>query len=585
MVDALLFDIGLVVVAATLLAFLAKAFKLQFIPMYMISGFIIGPLGLKLITNPQIIQTLSELGVAFLLFIVGIEIDFKRLKSIGSYATIGGFLQVLVSFLFSFMVSVLLGFTYMEAAFLGLILAFSSTMVVVKLLSEKEQLETMPGRMMLGILLMQDFLAILALSALIGFESFQSVFFVILKSLFLFGFAAFFKKIISPAIFRFVGKSPELLFLSSLSTVFAFILFSEALGFPIAVGAFLGGLSLTAYPYTLEIVSRMSSLRDFFAILFFVSLGMQIVLKNFLTFLFPITLFLFFIFIIKPLLIFVISLVFGYESITSFTTAINLAQISEFSLLLASLGVLSGLVSPSILSITAVLAMVSISLTPYFVEYSNKLYILLSKHFGIFNKFDSKGKLENLSPDNIKGHVILIGCHILGSGLIETLKNYHKKILVLDHNPETVKRLIKEGINAVYGDVKHMEILGKLGIKDAALIISTLPSLEDNLFLLEESRKMNPEVLIFLTANEIDDALVAYGRGADYVIIPKMLGRERTKQYIAQLFKAKGSKGCLFAIKDKQMKILQKENEIEFEDKHKSLYKIEMKKLLRSFKK
>ncbi|MCH7974135.1 MAG: cation:proton antiporter [Bacteroidetes bacterium] len=223
------FDIGIILIIATIFAFIAKSLKQPLIPAYILTGLIIGPL-LGLITNTDIIITLSEIGIAFLLFIVGLEINIKRLSDVGPIATIGGLTQILIIFTVSFLIVILLGFIQIEAIYLALIIAFSSTMIVVKLLSDKREMDTLHGRIIIGFLLMQDIVAIFVLSILTTLSEFTllTLFYSIIKGIFVFIIAAFAGKYLFPPIFSFAAKSQELLFIAAISVSFLFsILFNS----------------------------------------------------------------------------------------------------------------------------------------------------------------------------------------------------------------------------------------------------------------------------------------------------------------------------------------------------------------------
>jgi Kef-type K+ transport system membrane component KefB len=232
-------DIGVIMFVAAIFALIARAIKQPLIPAYILAGLIIGPV-LGLITNTHVITTLSEMGITFLLFVVGLEIDLDRLKNVGLVSTLGGTIQVLSLFVIAFVAALIIGFISVEAIYVGLIIAFSSTMVVVKLLADKRELDTLHGRIMLGLLLMQDIIAILALSMLTTLNDFSGTIFILslLKGASLFVVAWLASRYIFPKLFKFAAKSRELLFLLSIAITFAFSALFNYLNFSIAIGAF-----------------------------------------------------------------------------------------------------------------------------------------------------------------------------------------------------------------------------------------------------------------------------------------------------------------------------------------------------------
>lgn len=315
MPHSLLFELSFIIIFAAIFAFLIRLLKQPLIPAYIIAGILIGPVCLGLVQDKTLVLSLSEIGIAFLLFIVGLEMDIMKLKEVSLFSSLGGLLQVFFVFLLGFFAAILLGFTNIGAVFLGLIVAFSSTVIVVKILSEKREIDTLHGRIILGILLMQDIIAIVALLLLTAVNKFSSMTILItfFKGLFLFVIAWMSTHYILPKLFKFAAKSEELLFLSSLAVCFLFSLLAVISGFSIVIGAFLAGIIIARLPYNLAIISKISPLRDFFSIIFFVSLGIQLVFTRINLVLFGLAVFLVIVLLLKPLVVMILSSVFGYK--------------------------------------------------------------------------------------------------------------------------------------------------------------------------------------------------------------------------------------------------------------------------------
>lgn len=518
------FQIGIIIIIATILAFIAKFIKQPLIPAYVLAGLIIGPV-LKLITNTETIITLSEIGIAFLLFIVGLEINLKKLKDVGLVSSIGGLTQMLAIFTASFIIAMFLGFYSKEAVYIGLIIAFSSTMVVVKLLSDKKEIDTLHGRIVLGILIMQDILAILVLSALttLGDFSLLQLFLSLFKGAIVFLVAVAASKYIFPRVFEYCAKSQELLFISAVSVSFIFSMLFYSIGFSIAIGAFVAGVTLANLPYNLEIIGKVKSLRDFFAVIFFVSLGMELSFGILGDILIPLIIFMILAVIIKPLLIMFLCSFFGYKKRTSFKVALSLAQISEFSLIIVAQGLILGHIGQEIFSITVILAVTTIILTSYLIKFENGIYLRFSSYLDVFDKLT--GPYNHLEYIPRKKHEFIIcGYNRIGYSIVDKLKKMKKKMLVVDFNPEVIKRLIHDKIPCIYGDIGDIEILSRLNLRHAAMVISTAPSKRDNLLLIRTTRKENKHATIIVTSTHISKALELYDAGADYVIMPHLLG-------------------------------------------------------------
>lgn len=538
-------QLGVMIVVATLGAFVARVLKQPIIPAYILAGFLLGPV-LKLVSSTELIKTMSMAGIAFLLFIVGLELAIKKIRDTGKVVILGGIIQMLVVFAVGFAAALFLGMSTIEASYLGLIVAFSSTMIVVKLLSDNKQLETLHGKIIIGILLVQDVVAIVALSLLASFDAgtvgtagtgaLSSISWGVplVKAGGVFLFALLCSKYIFPVLFRFAAKSQELLFMAAVSACFFFSLLVYSLNISIAIGAFIAGLSLANLPYNLEIVSKVKSLKDFFSTLFFVSLGMSVVVSELRVVLLPLLVFVALVVILKPFLILLTTSFFGYTSKVSFTTALSLAQVSEFSIILAGSGLLLGHLSNELFTLTIVLAVLTMVGTSYFIQFDSRLYHLFSR---FLHPFDRVGKLKHLDfipHKELAPDAILIGYDRIGYSIFKTFQKMRYSFLVVDYNPDIIRRLASRKIPCLYGDISDDEILERINLAKAKLVISTVPSVEDGLMVLKKTRSVNHRAIVMVTANVISEALTLYAAGADYVIIPHLLGGERVAAIVEE---------------------------------------------------
>lgn len=524
--DIILSDLGLIIVSATILAHISRAIRQPLVPAYVFAGILIGPLGLKLITNHEVIRNLSELGIAFLLFIVGLELDLRRLRDVGVAASTSALVNAVIIFGSGFLISQALGYGSIQAAYIGLALSLSSTMVVIKILSDKKELETLHGRIILGVLLMQDVIAILALSVLASLSDFSTAALAqsVIYGIGLFSTAIVMSKYVIPTIFRYIAKSHELMFLTSLSFLFLYAKLSQMAGFSYAIGAFIAGLALAAFPYNLEVVGKIRSLRDFFAIVFFVSLGMEIWFADISGFIVPTLVFLLLVVIAKPLIFMLMTSIMGYGRRVSFLTGISLLQISEFSLIMAMTGLTNNHISTELFSMIALIGVISITLTSYSIKYDKQLYNIISERMLVFERFSKLDKSMEAVIEEPKGkHTIVCGCHRMGYSIAKTLEKLERDFLVVDFNPERVRLLIKEGLPCIYGDIGDIDVIDNLHLKKADLVISTVADEEDNMLLISETKFHNKDTPILVTANNIRQALELYDYGADYVIVPRML--------------------------------------------------------------
>ena len=555
----LLVQIGVVIIVATLFAFIAKLFRQPLIPAYIITGVILGPLVFGLINDLDLVKSLSEIGIAFLLFVVGLEIDIKKLKEVGWIASIGGLFQVLLVFLLGYYVSTSLGFKHEVSLYLGIALSFSSTMVVVKLLSDKSEIDTLHGRIILGFLLMQDLIAMIVLALMLGIGdgfSWLVLLPILIKSLVLLLLALVSSWFIFPRLFDFAAKSKEFLFLSSVTVCFLFALVADVMDFSIAIGAFIAGVALAPLPYATDVKGRVEPIKDFFATIFFVSLGVQLVFTGLGSMIELILIFLSFILFLKPLLIFILGILFGYSSQVSFTAGVYLAQISEFSLILISSALVLGNVSAPVFSLIVLLMALSVVTTSYFIEHAHSIYGFQKNFLEWFERF-SIVKREKLEYGNksIKKSAVLLGCGKMGMMFIETLKKLKQDVVILDNNPKVIQNLMTTKINCRYGDATSRVILESLNLKSVKIIISTIPDLKVNQFVLNYIKFINPEILVILTANRTKEVLDLYDLGADYVIVPRVISGSNISEMLLKVFKSKKNLGIL---REENLRVLEK---------------------------
>jgi voltage-gated potassium channel Kch len=244
--------------------------------------------------------------------------------------------------------------------------------------------------------------------------------------------------------------------------------------------------------------------------------------------------------ILKPLLILLMVSYFGYKEKPAFLTALSLGQASEFSLILFVMGLSLGHITGKLFSAVILVTIASMALTPYLIKYEKGIYKALSKYMGFIKEVGEQGKLEYV-PKKIKKDVILVGYDRLAYSIFKTLKKLKHKFLVVDYNPEVIKKLISKKIPCIYGDIGDLEILNRLDLKDAKMIISTIPDKEDSLTLIRKAKKVNRSVMMIVTASDVDDALDMYNAGAHYVILPHFLGGERVSLMLEEV-KGNGKK-------------------------------------------
>lgn len=563
MEQVLLLDLSIIIIAATVLAILAKLLKQPAILAYIIGGLAIGPFGLRLITDTELVQNIGEIGIALLLFVVGLELSIDRLRKVGAKATLIGLAEVLIIAGIGLLIALSFGFNYLEGVYIGLILAFSSTLVVVKLLSDKRELDTLHGRIMLGVLLVQDIIVIFAISILINSNfSFMAIGKTLVYGFGLLAIAMLMARYVLPLFFRKVAESAELLLLFSLSWCFVFAAVANLIGFSIVIGAFIAGLSLASFPYNFEIIGRVKPLRDFFVTIFFVTIGIQIIPTIDGSLVLPLIVFMVIALLLKPIIISAIVSRFQYTRRTAFLSGMGLAQTSEFSIILAMQGILLGHITNDLLSLVIIVTALTMLISTYFVKYNNKIYRRFAHIFLFYNK-KKMSELDN-TPKDLKNHIIVLGADRTGRRIINTLTELGKPAIIVDYNPEVIHSLMERGINCLCGDAEDTEILERLNTKEAYAVISTIPELEINKFIIKHIKKENYHVLFFSVADNTHDALVLYEMGADYVLVPQLLAGEK----ISDILRHFNKKEIIDILRIKQFNELERVRERELIEKH-----------------
>lgn len=520
-------EIGIVIIVASLLAMLAKFLKQPLIIAYIIAGIVIGPIGLAWIQSQEMIALFSELGIVFLLFIVGLQLDLRKLKNVGWQASLIGLAQVIFTAGIGFFIARMY-FSDLVSFYVAVALAFSSTVIVVKLLSDKNEINTLHGRISIGVLLIQDLVAIVILIFVSSIDNLSASLFLasFYRIIILFAIALIAYMFVMPYLFGKIGQSRELLLITALAWAFGMTILASYLEISTAIAALLAGISLAGTPYSIEVVGRVKPLRDFFVTIFFVALGMQVVVEPLKQYWVPITIFCLFVLLGNPFILYIVMKLLKYKPRTSFLVSVSMAQISEFSIVLVALGLGLGHLNQEIVSIIAVIATVTIGISTYFIIYDDWLY----RKFKFIFKVKSDEKLHFLPKKQYD--VILAGYNRIGYSIYNKFKSMKKSVLIIDYNPETIKELIDEGKPCVYGDVGDLEIIDKMNLKHAKMMISTVPDIYDNLLLIKKMKEANKAGVVIVTANTIEEALRLYESGADYVIMPHFLGGEHVSYLV-----------------------------------------------------
>ena len=535
----LLSSIGICVGAAALIAAVTWRFKQPLIIAYLATGVIIGPhIGLGWITNDESIRTVAEIGLILLLFVIGLEIDLRKMASGGAAVLLTGALQVPICVALGLGFFLLLGVGNAPhnyaLLYLAACMSLSSTLVVVKILNDKFELDTLPGRITLGVLVIQDLWAVGMLAVQPNILNPNLV--PLLGSLWrgavlvVAGFAL--AKYALPFLFRTVQKAPELILVSALAWCFFLAAAASLIGLSREMGALIAGVSLSTFPYNVDVVAKAVSIRDFFVTLFFVALGMQITIPSLQVLELSLAASIFVVasrVVVVPILY---ALRLGLR--TSILPAINLAQVSEFSIVIASLGVTLHQIGQDTLTVVIITFAVTSVVSTYMINSSHRIQAVLTVVFKTLGLRDLDAPHEE-DAEKIHQPVIFLGFFRDTSSILYEFEHegtaaesraFVEKILVIDFNPNVLRELRKKDIKCVYGDIAHSDTLRHAGVEHAQLVVSSITDDvlrgTSNLRLMKIVHTHAPDARVVLTTEHIPQALRFYEEGADFVFVPRL---------------------------------------------------------------
>ncbi len=531
MTEYLFVQVGVVMVIAGILAILAYRLKQPLIIAYILTGVLVGPGVLNIVQQADVLSGLSQFGIALLLFIVGLNLNWRSIREVGPVVLIGGVAQVVLTSSLGFVIGSALQFDSLTSLFLGLAFSFSSTIIIVKLLSDKDDLDRLYGRISVGLLIVQDVIAMFLLLVLGAWHSGGSVTSIIGgslgKGLLVIIALWILTKTILPILFKFVARSQELLFLVALGWCFALASILFSLGFSIEIGALLAGISLAASGFSHEIESKIRPLRDFFLIIFFIMLGTGLALGNLAQLWLPALVMSLYVLIGNPLIAWLIMRFMGYHPRTAWLTGTTVAQISEFSFILLGAGIAVGLVAPESIAVATLVALITITLSSYMIAYNEEVYEKLAFVFERFG-LGKHGENKRGKPSDY----ILFGYNRMGKRLLPQLTKLAGETLVVDYNPMVIEELALNGVPAMYGDAGSEDLLHFVSVAKAKMVISTIPDIMVTLEMLDYLRCHRARGTIIVTAKNADEATRCYQHGATYVVVPSLLGGDHLGQYL-----------------------------------------------------
>ena len=486
----LLLNLGFIVITAAGFAFLGKLVKMPSIVAYIIAGMVLGP-GLGIVQLDHSLELISELGIALLLFLVGLELSLQKIKDLGRVAIILGGLQVPMTAAGAYVISTLMGFSVVECVFLAATVTFSSTVVVIKLLDQKGATSRLFGRIAISLFLAQDIVVIIGLTILSGLgsggdEPFEMV--TLTKSLgiafagmvILLLVSLFASRCVLPKPFAWASRSPDTVFIWALCWCFLVVLLAHQFHLSVEIGAFLAGIAIAQLPIHEDLHRRLHPLMTFFVAVFLVTLGIQMdisVLGEVWKYALGLSVF---VIIAKPLIVFIILSRLRYSEYTAFQAATASGQVSEFAFILLGLGAGAGLIEGRVVSLGGMVGILTIAISSYLILYSDPLYSAFQK-LGVLKFFKAKQEPDTEEQHSYEGHVIVVGMNALGREVVKQLSGRGEAVLAIDTDPRKL-----EGLNCsetLIGSVEYESAVEEIGLSRARLVISAL-QIEDTNHLL-----------------------------------------------------------------------------------------------------
>ncbi len=522
-------EIAAILTIATLLGLAGWKLKQPLLIMFLAAGILAGPAGLGIVSSHKQIELLANMGIAFLLFIVGLKLDLGLIRTIGPVALATGIGQIVFTSAVGFGIALAMGMQTINAAYVSVALTFSSTIIIVKLLSDKKEIDSLHGQIAVGFLIVQDIAAILALVGLTtlgsapaqGVSVFMSAAIVLIKGIGMLAVTGILMKWVLPAFVERLAHSQELLLLFAISWAVCLGAGAELLGFTKEVGAFLAGVSLASTGYRDAIGSRLSSIRDFLLLFFFIDLGARLDWSTVGGQILPSAVFSIFVLVGNPLIVLIIMGAMGYRRRTSFLAGLTVAQISEFSLIVAALGLSLGHIDKETMGLITLVGVATIFASTYMILYSGSLYKMLSGMLKIFERRNPYRESEIGSGDDERpADVVLVGLGNYGSGLAEYLLRRNMIVTGVDFDPSALKRWRTRGMRVVYGDMSDPDVYEQLCARKPGWVVSSVRSRELNLALLRHLQNRGYDGKIAVTASTQREAEFYESAGVRIVFKP-----------------------------------------------------------------
>ncbi len=526
--DNVFYEISAILALATFAGVAALILRQPLIVAFIAVGIVVGPAGMEWVAAADQVDLLARMGIALLLFVVGLRLDLHVIRTVGPVALATGLGQVFFTAAVGYLIAIALGFAPIPALYIAVALTFSSTIIIVKLLSDKRELDTLHGRIAVGFLIVQDIVVVLVMIGLTALGSSGAatspaleVLLVLLKGGAMLAVLAALMRWVLPGLLRRLAHSGELLLLFAIAWAIVWASAGDMLGFSKEVGAFLAGISIASTPYRELVAARMTGLRDFLLLFFFIDLGAGLDLGALGANLMPAAVFSVFVLLGNPLIVIVIMGWMGYRRRTGFLAGLTVAQISEFSLVLAALGLSIGHLDRDTVGLITLVGLVTISVSTYMILYSHRIYLRFAPWLAVFERRVpyAETRLQSRASDD-GPDVILFGLGRFGSAVARILAERGIRVLAVDSDPDRVRSRSGEGYELRYGDAEDPEFVGSLPLDRVQCVVNTLRDPHVNRVLIHGIEHSGSRPRIVLTADTDREAQALRARGADVALVP-----------------------------------------------------------------
>ncbi|RQG91546.1 potassium transporter Kef [Natrarchaeobius halalkaliphilus] len=535
---ALAADFAIIIVVATAIGLIARQLGQPTIIAYIVTGVVLGPVMFDVVTDEGLVDVMAELGLGFLLFLLGMKMRFDDIREILKPITNIAIGQTVLQTALAFLIAWALGvFGTVEILVIALATVFGATPVIVKVLTDKDEITSLPGKIDVGVLIVQDIYLVVVL-ALFAADSLDNageiaqtlaVIFVMMGFIGLFSIAS--SRYLLPRVFRRIADNKDVFLIVAIAWAFFFIAIAEGFDLSVEVGAFLAGISLAQLPYSKELEDRITPITDFFILVFFASIGLQIESAA--------SLFAYW----REAIIASLVLMIGnfwimfylidredFSVETSFLGSINMVQVSEFSLVVGALAITQGYIGDDVLGYLTLMALLTMTVSTYIIAYNHAIYERVAPWFSRFESADQ----EDRTLREYRDHAVAIGYDEVTERALPILEERYGTVVVVDRKTSHIAELEEESrYDYVFGDFRHTEVRKAAGLKNASFVLSSSVQTEVNEALLEE---VDDDATVFVEAERINDARMLYDRGATYVIMSTYLTAMKLNDYLEQYF-------------------------------------------------